>query len=144
LGRLPLWATAILLPAALVLDAGWAFSQREPPVVEWRVWPMARCPREGGQYRLAEHVPHQPHLLGDERVAIVGGGHAGRLLAAVGERVEPVVHEVGDRFPGAQTPHASRGWPTPKQILPKRGVWERHADANRFCAADTNFGSLLR
>jgi hypothetical protein len=42
--------------------------------------------------------------------------------------------------PGAHTPHASRGWSTPKLILPKRGVWERHADANRFCAADTNSG----
>jgi hypothetical protein len=60
------------------------------------------------------------------------------------ERVEPVVHEVGDRFPGAQTPHASRGWSTPKLILPKRGVWERHADANRFRAADTNSGLVLR
>ena len=32
--RLPLWARAIPPPAALVLKAGWAFSQREPPVVE--------------------------------------------------------------------------------------------------------------
>ena len=32
--RLPLWARAIPPPAALVLNAGWAFSQREPPVVE--------------------------------------------------------------------------------------------------------------
>jgi hypothetical protein len=32
--RLPLWARAIPPPAALVLKAGWAFSQRDPPVVE--------------------------------------------------------------------------------------------------------------
>jgi hypothetical protein len=49
--------------------------------------------------------------------------------------------------PGAQppkTPHTSRGWSTPKLILPKRGVWERHADANRFCVTDTNSGPFGR
>ena len=39
--RLPLWATTIPPPAALVLNAGWA---TQLPVVESRVWPMARCP----------------------------------------------------------------------------------------------------
>jgi hypothetical protein len=57
------------------------------------------------------------------------------------ERVASVEHEVGDRFPRRRDPEdppASRGWSTPKLILPKRGVWERHADAIRFCATDTN------
>jgi hypothetical protein len=66
----------------------------------------------------------------------VGDGQAGRLLAALLERVASVEHEIGDRFPRCpdpEDPHASHGRSTPKQILPKRGVWERHADANWFC-----------
>ena len=68
----------------------------------------------------------------------VGDGAAGRLLGAVLERVASVEHEVGDRRRDPEDPPASRGWSTPKLILPKRGVWERHADAIRFCATDTN------
>jgi hypothetical protein len=93
--RLPLWATAILLRAALVLNTGWAFSQCQPPVEEWRVWPIARCPWEGGQHRLVEHLPHQPHLPRDEHAAIIGDSHAGRLLSRCWERVEAVVQADG-------------------------------------------------
>jgi hypothetical protein len=84
--RLPLWATAIAPPAALVLNSGWAFSQRQPPREEWRVWPIARCPWEDGQHRLVDHLAEQPHLPGDEHAAIVGDGYAGRVLAVLGAR----------------------------------------------------------
>jgi hypothetical protein len=73
-------------------------------------------------------------------------GDVGRHLGAVLERVASVEHEVGDRFPRCpdpEDPHASRGWSTPKLILPKRGVWERHADANWFCRG-YQFRTLLQ
>ena len=59
---------------------------------------------QGGQGRLVEHLAHQPHLPVDEHAAAVGDGHAGRLLAAVLGRVEPVEHEVGDRSPRRPAP----------------------------------------
>lgn len=77
---------------------------------------------------------------------LVGDGDVGRHLGAVLERVASVEHEVGDRFPRCpdpEDPHASRGWSTPKLILPKRGVWERHADANWFCRG-YQFRTLLQ
>jgi hypothetical protein len=76
----------------------------------------------------------------------VGDGDTGRHLGAVLEHVASVEHEVGDRFPRCpdpEDPHASRGWSTPKLILPKRGVWERHADANWFCRG-YQFRTLLQ
>jgi hypothetical protein len=54
----------------------WAL--REPPVVEY--------------------------LPVDEHAAAFGAGHAGRVLAAVPEHIEPVVREVGDRFPRSLDP----------------------------------------
>jgi hypothetical protein len=45
---------------------------------------------------------------------------------------------------GARRGRSPSGWSTLMLILPKQGVWERHADANRFCAADTNSGPLWR
>jgi hypothetical protein len=107
--RLPLRAAAIPAPAALVLNAGWASSQREPPVVEWRVWPMPRCPSWVASVAPSKHLPHQPHLLVHGHVVhghavAVDDGHAGRLPATVPERVEPVVSEVGDRFPRRPQP----------------------------------------
>jgi hypothetical protein len=40
--RLPLCARAIVVPAVVARIVGCAFSQLEPPVVEYRVWPIAR------------------------------------------------------------------------------------------------------
>jgi hypothetical protein len=40
--RLPLWPSAIPLPAAVVRKVGWAFSQVVEPVVEYRQCPTAR------------------------------------------------------------------------------------------------------
>jgi hypothetical protein len=57
-----------------------------------------------GQGGLVEHFAHQPHLPVHEHAAAVGDGHAGRLLAAVLERVEPVEHEGGDRSPRRPAP----------------------------------------
>src|SRR3712207_3039895 len=37
--RLPLWHSARPVPAPVVRNVGWAFSQVEAPVVEYRVWP---------------------------------------------------------------------------------------------------------
>jgi hypothetical protein len=45
LTRLPLWHSARPVPASVVRKVGWAFSQVEAPVVEYRVWPTARWPR---------------------------------------------------------------------------------------------------
>jgi hypothetical protein len=42
--RLPLWPSAIPLPAAVVRKVGCAFSQVVEPVVEYRQCPTARCP----------------------------------------------------------------------------------------------------
>jgi hypothetical protein len=101
--RLPLRAIVILPPAALAGNGGWAFLQRELPVAEWRVWPMARCPWWAASVASLSTYLTSPHLPVDEHAAAVGDGHTGRLLAAVLERVEPVVPEVGDRFP--RRPH---------------------------------------
>jgi hypothetical protein len=57
-----------------------------------------------GQGGLVEFFAHQPHLPVHEHAAAVGGGHAGRLLAAVLERIEPVEHEGGDRSPRRPAP----------------------------------------
>ena len=57
-----------------------------------------QVPLEGRQGRLVKHFAHQPHLPVHEHATAVGDGHAGRLLTAVLERVEPVEHEVGDRL----------------------------------------------
>ena len=43
----------------------------------------------------AEHVGHPAHRLLDLEVVAVGGGDARRLLAAVLQRVEPEVGDVG-------------------------------------------------
>jgi hypothetical protein len=143
--RLPLCATTIPPPATLGLNPRWGFSP--PPVTEVRVRPLTRRPWSPGRAASSNTWLTRPHLPGHEHAAAVGDGHAGRPLAAILECVEPVENEVGDRFPrrlDPVDPHTSRGWLTPKLILPKRGVWERHADANRFCAADTNSGPFLR
>ena len=41
--RLPLWPTANSLPPAWRY-MGWALCHEEDPVVEYRLWPTARCP----------------------------------------------------------------------------------------------------
>lgn len=57
-----------------------------------------------GHGGLVEHFAHQPHLPVHEHAAAVGDGHAGRPLAAVLERVEPIEHEGGDRSPRRPAP----------------------------------------
>jgi hypothetical protein len=61
-----------------------------------------------GQGGLVEHFAHQPHLPVHEHAAAVGDGHAGRPLAAVLERVEPVEHGdgggLGKRGGGSRPP----------------------------------------
>ena len=44
LTRLPLWPSAMEVPAEVVRKVGWAFSQLVDPVVEYRVCPMATWP----------------------------------------------------------------------------------------------------
>jgi hypothetical protein len=41
--RLPLWPSA-MEPVAVARNVGWAFSQTLAPVVEYRQWPIDRCP----------------------------------------------------------------------------------------------------
>ena len=46
-------------------NTGWALRQVLEPVVEYRVWPMARWPVEAGQGALVEDVGHEAHVLDD-------------------------------------------------------------------------------
>jgi hypothetical protein len=89
-------------PAALLVNAGRAVSQL--PVVESRVWPMAWWSWRVARVASSNFFAHQPHLPVHEHAAAVGDGHAGRLLTAVLERVEPVEHEGGDRSPRRPAP----------------------------------------
>jgi hypothetical protein len=86
----------------LVVNAGWAVSQL--PVVESRVWPMARWSWRVARVASSSTSLTSPHLPVHEHAAAVGDGHAGRLLAVLLERVEPVEHGDGDRSPRRPAP----------------------------------------
>jgi hypothetical protein len=53
-------------------------------------------PARARKRRVGEDVAHQSVVLDDRDLLVLEGGHAGRLLATVLERVERVVAEVGD------------------------------------------------
>ena len=50
---------------------------------------------------LVEDLADEPHVLVDEDLLTVTGGDAGRLLAAVLQRVEPEVRQLGDVLAGS-------------------------------------------
>ena len=62
------------------------------------------------QRRLGEDVTHQTVVLHDRDLVVVEGRHAGRLLAAVLERVERVVTEVRDAASGGDDPDDAAGF----------------------------------
>ena len=56
---------------------------------------MAMCPGSAASVSLVERVGHVAHRARDAHLLAVGGGDAGALLAAVLERVEAEIREVG-------------------------------------------------
>ena len=79
-------------------------ASRSSPVVEYRVWPMARWPRRPASLRSLNTVVTRPMSFIDRDGVAVADRHAGRLLAPVLEGVEPVEGEVGDRPPRGVDP----------------------------------------
>ena len=59
---------------------------------------MATWPAHGGQRLLVEDLADQAEVLEDQHLRAVGDGDARRLLAAVLQRVQAVVGELGDFF----------------------------------------------
>jgi hypothetical protein len=51
---------------------------------------------EGLQNLLVEDLTDQPEVLEDHDLLTVGNGDAGRLLATVLQRVQPVIGQLGD------------------------------------------------
>ena len=73
---------------------------------------MARCALQRVQRGLVEDLGDQAHVLVDQDLLAVADRDSRRLLAAVLQRVEAEVGELGDFLAGAQTPktpHASWG-----------------------------------
>src|SRR3954469_22130743 len=78
--KLPLWASAMVVPAVVARLVGCALSQLEPPGGEGgvRVLPVGaagggvagvadgQVPAEAGQRRLVEDLGHQPEILVDD------------------------------------------------------------------------------
>ena len=60
--------------------------------------PHSQVAVEDRQGFVVEHLGDQAHILVNEDRAPVGDGDSGGLLAAMLERVEPVVGELGDRL----------------------------------------------
>ena len=93
--RLPLWPRA-RLAVGVARKVGCAFSHTEAPLVEYRQWPTAMCPRSVFSDRLVEDLRDQAHVLVDDDPVAVADRYPGRLLAAVLERVQAEVGELGD------------------------------------------------
>ena len=72
--RFPLWHSATVL-ADPWKTTGWAFAQRAPPVVEYRVWPIATSPG-ARKLLLVEHLGDEPHLPDRRHAAALGDGDA--------------------------------------------------------------------
>ena len=86
-------------------NVGWAFSQTEAPLVEYRQCPTVDVPAQRVQHRLVEDLGDEAHVLVDDDAVAVADRDPGRLLAAVLERVQAEVRELGDflaRGPGAE------------------------------------------
>ena len=70
---------------------------------------MATWPCQRGQGRLVEGLGDQAHVLVDEDLAAVADRDPGRLLAAVLQRVEPEVGQLGDVLARGPDPEDSAG-----------------------------------
>ena len=98
LTRLPLCPSATPVPAAVLRNTGWAFSQ----VVEPRGGVAAVADGDVALHRaqrlLVEDLADQPEVLEHQHLGAVGDGDARGFLAAVLQRVQAVVGELGDLF----------------------------------------------
>ena len=72
------------------------------------MWPIARWPAQRAEVALVEDLRDQAHVLVDQDLRAVADRDAGRLLAAVLQRVEAEVGELGDLGgrPGPPRPDA--------------------------------------
>ena len=128
--RLPLWASATVL-CSWPPRVGWAFSQVEPPVVEYRQWPTARWPLQRAERALVEDLRDQAHVLVDQDAAAVGGGDARRLLPSVLQGVQAEVGELGDVLAGSPDAEDATGVLRPllagEQVVGEPSVSACHA-----------------
>jgi hypothetical protein len=70
-------------------------------------------PVEGVENRLVEDLRDKAHVFVDDDPGAVADGDAGRLLATVLERVQPVIGKLGDilaRRPDAEDAAGIPGW----------------------------------
>src|SRR3954467_3159209 len=116
LTRLPLWHSASPVPVSVVRKVGCAFSHVEAPGGGLLVSPGGgaggrvaggadgEVAAQAAQRRFVEDLADQPQVLVDDDRGPVGHGDAGRLLAAVLERVQAEVGELRDLLP--RCPHA--------------------------------------
>ena len=102
--RLPLWPRARLV-VGVARKVGWAFSQIEDAAGGVAAVPDGDVPAQRVQHRLVEDLRNEAHVLVDDDAVPVADRDPGRLLAAVLERVQAEVGELGDflvRGPGAE------------------------------------------
>ena len=71
--------------------------------------PDREVPAQAGQGRLVEDLGDQAEILVDHHAGAVADRDAGRLLAAVLQRVEPEVGELGDLFARRPDPEDAAG-----------------------------------
>ena len=91
--RLPLWPSARLADG-VARNVGWAFSQTEEPLVEYRQCPTAMCPCSVLSTDSLKTCGDQAHVLVDDDPGAIADRDPGRLLAAVLERVQAEVGEL--------------------------------------------------
>ena len=93
---------------------------------------------ERGETALVEHLVDEAHVLDDGDRLAVAGRDPGRLLAAMLQRVEPEVHQVGDRLAGGVHPedaaclpdvrvhhHEYRMRAAPARVSGRASAWRR-------------------
>jgi hypothetical protein len=85
---------------------------------------------QAGQGGFVEDLRHQAEILVDDDAGAVADGHAGRLLAPMLQRIEPVVGELGHIFargPDTEdTTCVSRAWPVGVELLAQPAVASGH------------------
>ena len=135
LTRLPLWPSARPVPAGRGAEA------------RLRVLPRRRAGRrvagvadgdvalQGGERRLVEDLRHQAEVLVDDQRAAVADGDAGGFLAAVLQRVQAEVGELGDLLagrPDAEDPAGVlRGLVVVEKIVGELAVAASHGSSVR-------------
>ena len=93
--------------APSVLNTGWALSHVVEPVVEYRVWPIARSPCSVVSVASLNTWLDEPEILVDEDVVAVADRDAGRLLASMLLGEESEVGQPRDVVAGRPDPEES-------------------------------------